>query len=70
MILATAGNSSANASPGPTVSPGSDGGAGGAQQSGAAGAQPQDWSAIWACFEEPYGLLAPGAGLNKGMQVY
>ncbi|XP_046389607.1 dynein axonemal heavy chain 5 [Ischnura elegans] len=37
---------------------------------GEGGSQQQDWSAVWACFDEPHTLLqqAGGIGLSKGMQ--
>ncbi|KAG8237937.1 hypothetical protein J437_LFUL017487 [Ladona fulva] len=37
---------------------------------GEGGEQQQDWTAVWACFDEPHTLLqqAGGIGLSKGMQ--
>lgn len=33
------------------------------------GNQPQDWSILWSCFENPLSLLSASNGLPKGMQV-
>lgn len=44
-----------------------NGGAGGTG-TGASPSQPQDWSVLWSCFENPLSLLATGSGLPKGMQ--
>lgn len=31
--------------------------------------QQQDWSIVWACFDDPHQLLStPGGGLSKGLQ--
>lgn len=46
-----------------------DGGGGaGGTGTGTSPSQPQDWSVLWSCFENPLSLLATGSGLPKGMQ--
>lgn len=45
-----------------------DGENGGADGGAASPSQPQDWSILWSCFENPLSLLASSSGLPKGMQ--
>ena len=41
----------------------------GSQGEEEAAAQQQDWSVVWACFDDPHQLLTtPGGGLSKNMQ--
>lgn len=40
----------------------------GGDGSAASPSQPQDWSILWSCFENPLSLLASSSGLPKGMQ--
>lgn len=38
------------------------------EEAGGNGQQPQDWSILWSCFENPVSLLSVNNGLPKGMK--